>query len=40
MGVHAGYRALNEQDREGSGRERTEINLTVYGPWFGFGFRY
>jgi hypothetical protein len=40
MGIHAGYRALNEQDREGSGPERTEIDLTVHGPWFGFGFRY
>ena len=40
MGIHAGYRALNERDEEGSGPDRTETNLTVHGPWFGFGFHY
>ncbi len=40
MGIHAGYRALNERDEERSGPDRTETDLTVHGPWFGFGFHY
>jgi hypothetical protein len=40
MGIHAGYRALNEQSTSGDGGDRTEVDLTVHGPWFGFGFHY
>jgi hypothetical protein len=40
MGILAGYRALNEQSTSGEGPDRTEIDLTLHGPWFGFGFHY
>jgi hypothetical protein len=40
MGIHAGYRILNERSKEGSGEDRTETDLTLHGPWFGFGFHY
>jgi hypothetical protein len=40
MGIIAGYRALNEQSTSGEGPDRTEIDLTLHGPWFGLGFHY
>jgi hypothetical protein len=40
MGILAGYRALNEQSTSGEGPDRTEVDLTLHGPWFGFGFHY
>jgi len=40
MGIHIGYRALGTRDEEGSGPDRSKIDLTLHGPWFGFGFHY